>query len=128
MEIKGIKWMGVCTQNWDQTLHFFTDMLGLQLCNQGNLSVVEDRRVRYAELAMPDGDFVEVFDQNLPESDLFSSPVLGFLVDDVASARSELEAKGVSFIGPIYSGTDWVWSYFRSPDSQVFQLMSPLRH
>jgi predicted enzyme related to lactoylglutathione lyase len=126
MEIKGIKWLGICTQDWNNTLHFFGDVLGLTVRSESKLSIVKDRQVRCAELMATGGDFVEVFDQNLPERDLFTTPVIGLLVGDVTIARDELDKKGVSFIGPICRGTDWVWSYFRSPDGHVPQLMSDI--
>jgi len=42
--------------------------------------------VRCAELATASGDFIEAFDQTLPERDLFAAPVIGFLVDDISRA------------------------------------------
>jgi len=98
--------------------------LGLTVRSAGQLSTAEGQDVRYVELATVSGDFIEVFDQNLPERDLFRAPVVGFLVDDVPSARREMEEKGVTFIGPVYRGTDWEWSYFRSPEGHVFQIMA----
>src|SRR5438445_4259071 len=113
MEIKGIKWMGICTTDWNGTVGFYRDVLGLAMGDEGNLSTTEDRQVRCAELTTASGDFVELFDANLPERDLFTAPVIGFLVDDVPTAREELEKKGVTFVGPVYRGIDWTWSYFR---------------
>jgi catechol 2,3-dioxygenase-like lactoylglutathione lyase family enzyme len=126
MQVKGIKWLGVCTANWDRAVGFYRDVLGLPVRSEGLLSVGEGR-VRCAELPLPDGDFVELFDDNLEERGLFATPVVGFLVDDVAEARSEMESKGVAFIGPVYRGTNWAWSYFRSPDGHVFEILAELK-
>ena len=128
MMIKGIKWIGICPTDWDQTNSFYRDTLGLTVRSAGQLSTAEGQDVRYVELATVSGDFIEVFDQNLPERDLFRAPVVGFLVDDVPSARREMEEKSVTFIGPVYRGTDWEWSYFRSPEGHVFQIMAELPH
>jgi catechol 2,3-dioxygenase-like lactoylglutathione lyase family enzyme len=125
MRVKGIAWVGICTTDWDRTVVFYRDVLGLSLRSEGLLSVAPGE-VRCAELALPDGDFVEIFDENLAERDLFAAPVVGFLVEDVAAARSEMAAKGVPFIGPVYRGVNWEWSYFRSPEGHVHQLMAEL--
>jgi hypothetical protein len=50
--------------------------------------------VRCAELELSNGDFVEVFGETVSERDLFGAPVVGFQVEHVASARSEMEGKG----------------------------------
>jgi predicted enzyme related to lactoylglutathione lyase len=101
MQVKGIKWVGVCTADWDRAVAFYRDVLGLPVRDEGLLSVGTGR-VRCAELALPDGDFVELFDENLAERGLFATPVVGFLVEDVAEARREMEARGACFIGPVY--------------------------
>jgi catechol 2,3-dioxygenase-like lactoylglutathione lyase family enzyme len=122
MRVKGIAWVGVCTTDWDRTVAFYRDVLGFSMRREGLLSVAAGD-VRCAELALPNGNFVEIFDENLAERDLFAAPVVGFLVEDVAAARSEMAEKGVSFIGPVYRGVNWEWSYFRSPEGHVYQLM-----
>src|SRR6266581_3959234 len=101
MTIKGIKWIGICTTDWNRTISFYRDVLGLRLRSEETLSTVEGQGVRCAQLATASGDFIEAFDQSLPERDLFHTPVVGFVVDDVASARAELEGEGVNFIGPV---------------------------
>ncbi len=123
MVVKGIRWVGVCTADWDRTVAFYRDVLGFALRSEGRLSVA-DGDVRCAELALTNGDFVEIFDEHLAERDLFAAPIVGFLVEDVAAARSEMAGKGVPFIGPVYHGSNWEWSYFRSPDGHVYQIMA----
>jgi catechol 2,3-dioxygenase-like lactoylglutathione lyase family enzyme len=126
MLVKGIRWVGVCTADWDQAVAFYRDVLGLLMRGEGRLSVAEGD-VRCAELALPNGDFLEVFDEHIAERDLFAGPVVGFLVEEVAAARREMEGKGVPFIGPVYRGTNWEWSYFRSPEGHVYQIMAELK-
>jgi predicted enzyme related to lactoylglutathione lyase len=127
MVIKGIKWVGICTADWNQTISFYRDVLGLTLRNEGTFTTEGGQGARWVEMAAANGNLIEAFDQNLPERALFQAPVVGFLVDDVESARSELESKGVKFIGPVGRGTDWEWSYFRSPEGHVYQIMSALK-
>jgi hypothetical protein len=124
--LKGIKWLGTCAADWDKAVAFYRDGLGLSVRSEGWLSGAPVS-VRCAELALPNGDFLEVFGENISERELFKAPVIGFLVEDVAAARSELEGKGVPFIGPVYRGTSWEWSYFRSPEGHVYQLMAEVK-
>jgi catechol 2,3-dioxygenase-like lactoylglutathione lyase family enzyme len=124
--VKGIKWVGTCAEDWDTAVAFYRDVLGLPVRSRGWLSVGQGG-VRCAELGFPDGDFLEVFDANIGERDLFRAPVVGFLVEDVAAARGAMEGKGVSFIGPVYRGTGWEWSYFRSPEGHVYEIMAELK-
>src|SRR5690242_21132615 len=49
-------------------------------------------------------------------SDLGIAPVVGILVDDVASARVTLEAAGIELIGPLQHEGGSTWSHFRSEE------------
>lgn len=127
MIVKGIKWVGICTADWNKTIAFYRDVLGFSLRGEGLLSGSEGTAVRCAELALVNGDFVEVFDEAIGERDLFKGPVIGFLVEDVTTARREMEGKGAAFVGPVYRGTNWEWSYFRSPEGHVYEIMAELK-
>jgi hypothetical protein len=50
-------------------------VLGLSVHSEGRHSSGEEAAARYVELALPNGDLVEVFDENLDERDLFRAPV-----------------------------------------------------
>lgn len=126
MLVKGIHWVGVCAARWDATTAFYRDVLGLSVRGQGVQSSPADVGARFMELAAANGDFVEVFGDGLADRDLFKSPMIGFLVDDVAAARDEMEAKGAVFLGPIGRGGRWEWSYFRSPEGHVHQLLAEI--
>lgn len=126
MRIRAIRWLGICTADWDRTVSFYRDALGFAVRSAGQHVGPSGVAARCAELALPNGDFIEVFDDNLAERQLFTAPVIGFQVDDVAAARDEMERKGVAFIGPVYRGNAFEWSYFRSPDGHVYELMAEL--
>jgi catechol 2,3-dioxygenase-like lactoylglutathione lyase family enzyme len=69
---------------------------------------------------------VEVFGPSDTEHTHFSTgPVVGFLVDDVESARKRLEAEGIEFIGPVHEWepTEEAWSHFRAPDGNVYEIV-----
>ena len=114
MKIKGIIWLGTQTTNFSNTKDFFQNILGLPLeSNNPNIVTFE----------MPNGDKFEVFNAQ-SDSDMFMShPVAGFLVDDIVTARAEMEKMGVEFLGPIQGETDeYKWSEFRAPDGFVYEL------
>jgi hypothetical protein len=82
-----------------------------------------------AVFQLPDGDIFEVFDTQVFNDESMSHPVAGFLVDNIAAARAEMEAKGVEFIGPIHGeDDDYTWTHFRAPDGFVYELTYSTAH
>lgn len=67
---------------------------------------------------------MEVFGPSFRDREQFATgPVVGFLVDDVAGAREEMEARGVGLVGPVHHGdAGAVWSHFRGPDGKVYEI------
>jgi hypothetical protein len=59
----------------------------------------------FAVFDLASGDRIEVMsqDNDTPPHD---APVAGFLVDEVSAARTELEAEGIEFVGPIGRADD----------------------
>ena len=122
MRVKGIHWVGVCAEDWDETVRFYRDVLGLSPRTRGIQP--GQSGVPFLELEAANSDMVEIFGPDLPERELFGAPMVGFLVEDVGTARAEMESKGVDFVGPIGRGGAWEWSYFRAPGGAVHQLMA----
>ncbi len=118
MKAKGLVWLGTRTQNFDDTVRFFGDTLGLRAVHE---------EADFTVLRLPNGDTVEVFGPGDVEHEHFETgPVAGFLVDDVARARVELEAAGVAFIGQVHDADDGgSWSHFRGPDGNVYEITTP---
>lgn len=116
MDIKGINWLGVRTERFDEMVRFYADTLGLP-------KAWEDEG--FAAFKLPNGDTIEVFSAATPDKQHFDTgPVAGFQVDDIEQARHELEAAGIEFIGPIEGGRSR-WSHFRGPDGNVYELSQP---
>lgn len=110
MNIKGIVWIGTRTSQYEQMKAFCRDLLGLN-------HTFDRNGVSFFDL--PNGDRLEIFSDDANQSDLMA----GFLVDDVAASRAELEAKGVEFIGPIHRNEEgYVWSNFRAPDGNEYSI------
>ena len=119
MQVHGIVWAGVRTEQFDETLAFFRDVLGVPL---------EEPHDGFAWSKLPNTSQFEVFRADDPEHGHFTTgPVVEFLVDDVHAAAEELRAKGVDVWGP--SGTpDDGWVHFRAPDGNVYGLTAGPRY
>jgi catechol 2,3-dioxygenase-like lactoylglutathione lyase family enzyme len=113
MRILGIGWLGSRTAVYESMVEFSTTILGL---------TPTFRSDDMAVFRLPDGDEFQLFgpdNDNLPFAD---QPVAAFLVEDVPTARTELEARGVEFIGATEISGDAAWAYFRAPDGRVYEL------
>ena len=120
MEIKGLVWHGTQTEHFDEMVSFVRDVLGMKVGMVQKTNVVFDA---------PNGDAFEIFPKREGDPTFYSHPAIGFLVDDVAVARAEMETKGAKFIGPVQygePGENWgtAWSSFRAPDGFVYALVS----
>ncbi len=113
MKIKGIVWLGTRTSKFDEMQNLYHNIMGLDIVYREPGFVVMD---------LPNGDRVEIFGDDSPYNTFFTHPVAGFLVDDIAAARAEMEAQGIGFIGPIETAEDGnAWSHFRAPDQETNQ-------
>ena len=120
MKIKGIVWLGTRTSKFNEMQNLYHNVMGLDVVYQEPGFVVMD---------LPNGDRVEVFGEESSYNTFFTHPVAGFLVDDIASARAEMESQGIEFIGPIETAEDGnAWSHFRAPDGFIYELTYTLKH
>ena len=116
MKAKGVAWLGLRTEKLDETVRFFTDVLGLE---------VALREEDMVKLQLGDDTEVELFGPGDEDHKFFErAPVVGFLVDDVDKAREEMEQKGVEFIGPVQRWEDSAWSHFKGPNNNVYEITS----
>ena len=114
--VKGLVWVGTRTERYKEMVTFYRDVLRLSL---------EHEDGEFAIFRLPDGSKAEVFGPSDTEHTHFSKgPVVGFLVDNVETARKSLEAEGIEFIGPIHEWepTGEAWSHFRAPDGNVYEI------
>jgi catechol 2,3-dioxygenase-like lactoylglutathione lyase family enzyme len=120
MEVKGIRWVGVRTNQMAEMRAFATEVLGLRVVGEG--------RPDFVELAMADGAKLELFGSAAVADGpwLFASNpiVAGFLVDDIKTARAELmQTPGVELLGDLQIMADgYAWQHFRAPDGHVYEL------
>ena len=119
MRVKGLTWVGIKTSNIEQMIRLFRDVLGLP-------SHFDE--ADFAAFDLANGDEIEVFGPGDKDSDHFTTGlVVGFLVEDMAEARSELEDSGlVQFFGPTVKADSggWSWAHFRAPDGNIYEITS----
>jgi hypothetical protein len=111
MRIKGIVWLGTRTEQFDEMREFLVEITGVTPRDDPGLAVFD----------LASGDRIEVFEP-AAGPDYMDAPLVGFLVDDVAAARAELESRGIELLGPIRSGFNSSWAHFRAPDGHVYEL------
>ena len=121
----GINWVITCTTNFEQTVAFFRDTLGLAVTAEG-VPVTDVQFTRYAQIAMPAGGVLEIVEPTAAVQHLYTAPIVALTVDNVTQARRELEQRQVAFVSPIFRTQDgWGWTYFRAPDGNIYQLQGP---
>ena len=121
MRIKGLVWLGTRTPHFDSMRAFFAEIAGRPHIDDPGFAVWD----------LPNGDRLEVFGAGGEAPPYEDAPVVGFLVDDVAAARAELERiPGVELIGPIHgdSGFGNQWSHFRAPDGNLYEVTNRPDH
>jgi hypothetical protein len=81
------------------------------------------------ELETSEGDEIQVFVPGDRYYEFFGEHANGpvvplFEVDDVHSARRELEAAGIAIIGATEHDSEWEWIHVRAPDGNLYELAS----
>ncbi len=116
MRIRGLVWVGTATPAFEATARFFGEVLGLP-------SVVTEPG--FVAFELPDSSLVEVFTPDSPYAEHHDGrPVIGFLVDDVPAASTELAAAGVELVGGLEVSEGYTWQHFRAPDGNLYEITS----
>ncbi len=124
MRVLGFSWVGVRTDQVEQTLHFFEDVMGLQAIQH---------KTDFHILTTPSGDALEIFGPRaeLSEPEQFSrNPVVvALLVDDIEAARQTVDGAGVTLLGQIQRmPSGYAWQHFRGPDGNTWELVFDPSH
>ena len=119
MNVLGISWVGLRTDQFATSRRFFEQVLGLR---------VMSAELDFAVFRSRSGDTFEVFgplaELSEPEQFKKNNVVVGFLVDDIDSARSELVAAGVELLGNLVRvPSGYAWQHFRGPDGNTWELV-----
>lgn len=115
MKVLGISWAGVRAGDFDAAVRFFSEAVGLPLRMRSDEEEI-------AVFRLASGDLFEIFGPNNPESEMYACPVFAFQVDDIISAREEMESRGIEFVTKISSYRDQAWCNFRGPDGHLFEI------
>ena len=113
MKVRGYAWAGVGTDDFERTVRFFTDVLGMPTKVRG-----ED----VAILTVGAGQQLQIFGPGHPGRQLNSTPTIAFEVEDFDAAVEELRASGVELVGDVGEWNGFKWQYFRSPDGHLFEI------
>jgi len=119
VNVLGISWVGLRTDQFATSRRFFEQVLGLR---------VTSAELDFAVFRSRSGDTFEVFgplaELSEPEQFKKNNVVVGFLVDDIDSARSELVAAGVELLGNLVRvPSGYAWQHFRGPDGNTWELV-----
>lgn len=115
MNIKGFSWLGVRTKEFEKTVSFYRDTLGIPPVHE---------KPGFVAFDLPSGDTIEIFADSYASHQHFATgPVVGFDVDDIDEARKTLEESGIEFIGPTAGDPSKSrWAHFRGPDGNIYEL------
>lgn len=115
MKVLGISWAGVRTSDFEATVRFFTEAVGLPL-------TLRNDEVEVAHFRLESGDLFEIFGPDTRDAEMHACPVFAFAVDDIRTAREEMERNGVEFATEISTWEDEAWCYFRGPDGYLYEI------
>jgi hypothetical protein len=112
MNVTGLGWPGVRSDRAEPLALVFSDVLGRLINDQPD----------FWDFELPDGHRIEVFGPSDTDHEHFTTgPVVGFAVEDLASAVDELCSRGVELLG---AGGP-AWPHFRGrPEGNVHELVS----
>lgn len=123
--IAGTHWIITCTPEFERTVAFFRDIMGLSVVEEG-IPVTDTPFTRYMLMSLPSGatlEIVEPADETVRK--LYSAPVICFKVDDLGQAQQELADNRAEFVAPTFRAQNHMaWTYFRAPDEHVYQIWS----
>lgn len=144
MTVRGIDHAGITVGSLKAALHFYRDLLGLRVTDEGEdsgpeldaISGLSGVRMRYAELDLGAGQLLEVIEFQSPEGRaLVQSPRdpgashLALRVDDVDALYERLVAAGVTVPGrptTITAPGAWLGArcvYAEDPDGRTVELV-----
>jgi catechol 2,3-dioxygenase-like lactoylglutathione lyase family enzyme len=114
VDIIKLAWVGTRTNNFESTVDFFRDVLGL---------TPDFDLPGFRVLKLPDGSKVEIFGPDTEMNRHFTTgPVVGFLVDDIGAAASELRAQGIEILYAAEDESGNGWVHFRAPDGNIYEF------
>jgi hypothetical protein len=122
----GIQWVITCTAEFEQTVAFFQNTLGLAISDSG-IPTADLQFTRFVQFTLPNGSVLEVVEPKEHVRELYTAPIVSFTVDNLPQAQHELEEMHAEIVAPVVSTKDgWAWMYVRAPDGSIYQIQGPL--
>jgi catechol 2,3-dioxygenase-like lactoylglutathione lyase family enzyme len=122
VNVRNLRWVGIQTDHYEAMVSFFRDVLGLRTNFEEPTTIeFETSEGDEVQVMAPGDRYYEFFREHA------TGPVPLFEVDDVASARRELESAGIVVIGPSERDSNWEWIHVRAPDGNLYEFASRLR-
>jgi catechol 2,3-dioxygenase-like lactoylglutathione lyase family enzyme len=115
MHLQGITFVGTRTAARTAMVEFVRDVLGLAPARIDGIDA--------AVFALPDGSSFAVTSQNEAAG---GERTVGFLVDDVEQAATELRAAGIVTDDEISSSAQQRYIHFRAPDGLLYELVEEI--
>jgi catechol 2,3-dioxygenase-like lactoylglutathione lyase family enzyme len=109
-------WIGVVAEDLEAQRGFYRDLLGLQEMEAGE---------SWIEFDMGSKRVLELIARDPAVSQYVTSGyVVGFEVEDVRAAASELNARGVEQVSDVEGGPEsgQYWCYFRDGEGNLFEI------
>ena len=115
MNVTGVDFIAVPTQDYDKADAFYGDVLGLERSKQWGKMPAREFETGSLTIAIMQSD---AFGQEFRRH---GAPI-ALHVDDVAAARAELEAKGVKFLADTIDSGVCHMAHFRDPDGNALMF------
>jgi catechol 2,3-dioxygenase-like lactoylglutathione lyase family enzyme len=115
MNISGVDFITVPTQDYDKADEFYGDVLGLERSKQWGSMPAREFETGSLTIAVMQSDAFGI------DFKPHSHPI-ALHVDDVAEAREELESKGVEFAADTMDSGVCHMAYFRDPDGNALMF------
>jgi len=117
MKYRGLAWAGLYVEDFEASIVFYKDVLGLTFIAKGD---------DWAHFDAGNGMLLELFTggkaSEQPKRPDQQSLVLGLRVDDLDAAIAELQQKGVQFIGDIGEYGSERWAHFSDREGNGLEI------
>jgi predicted enzyme related to lactoylglutathione lyase len=115
MNVTGVDFITVPTQDFERAAEFYGDVLGLERSKQWGKEPAQEFETGSLTIAVMQSDAFGV------EFQPHSHPI-ALHVDDVEAARAELESKGVDFLADTMDSGVCHMAHFTDPDGNALML------
>ena len=115
--VKETGWFGVAQSDMAASARFFGELLELDECDRTD----EPALVSYQ---LPSGQRFAIMSQTAPDAELHARPLVGLAVNDAATTKQIMEARGLAFSSELQRGPEASWAFFQDPDGHTHKIVS----